>query len=68
MATLQKTVSEIRALEVEEIDLVGGGFSLSGETTEQITMSAVSYVSNGQHITITVPDDSQQDAGISIDW
>lgn len=67
MATLQKIVSDIRALEVEEIDLVGGGFSLCYESTYMVTTSAFTYTNNGQSFTITAPDDAMDDGAMFMD-
>lgn len=67
MQTLQKAVAEIRALECEEIDLVAGGLSITGETTQGVTTSTFSYTHDGHSGTVTAPDDTKEDAGIAFD-
>jgi len=62
MAIIQKALSDLRNLQNEEIDLVGGAFSI--EATQQLTSSVVGSYCNadGCH-SIVAPDDSREDIG-----
>jgi hypothetical protein len=66
MATLQKRLAEIRELQAEELDLVGGAGTLSGEATAADTQCSVTYTANGHTQTVSVSDDKTPDFGA--DW
>ncbi len=60
MQTLQKAVAQVRALEVEEIDLVGGGYSIGSETIPDPSISTFAYTTaDGHSGTVTAVDDME---------
>jgi hypothetical protein len=59
MSLLQKAVTEIRDLQQEEIDVVGGAWSQ--ETSHNLTMSNYQYCGPGACHVVTAPDDSTSD-------
>ena len=62
MSLLQKTIAELRELQHEEIDLVGGGGGPTGEPTTAYTYSTLS----GPNGPFTAHDDGTGDT--SSDW
>ncbi len=68
MKTFQSAVAQIRALEFEEIELVGGGACMYSEATQGYTMQVVTYVGpDGHSYTVTVPGDVYPDQSMVID-
>jgi hypothetical protein len=65
MSTLHKAISEIRALESDEIDLVNGG-DISAEVAATISYSTIQVSTPVGSITVSVPDDASPD--VSFDW
>jgi len=60
MRTLQSAVAQIRALEVEEIDLVGGGYTVGTETVPDPSISAFVYTTaDGHYVTVSAVDDME---------
>lgn len=66
MATLQRTLSDIRELQADELDIIGGAGGITYEQSQSPTTSGV-WVSTPQGgYTLTVTDDMNQD--VSVDW
>jgi hypothetical protein len=59
MSLLQKAVAEIRDLQQEEIDVVGGAWSQ--ETSHTLTMCNYEYCGPSGCHRVTAPDDATQD-------
>lgn len=64
MSTLQKNLTQVRELACEELDLVGGALSGSGEFTFSDTNCGITINANGQIYSIMVTDDKNIDAFI----
>ncbi len=66
MATLQRTLSDIRELQADELDIIGGAGGISYEQSQAPTYCAVVVTTPQGTYTMSVSDDMNQD--VNVDW
>lgn len=66
MATLQRTLSDIRELQADELDIIGGAGGISYEQSQASTNSIISVTTPQGSYTVTASDDMNAD--VNVDW